>query len=363
MFINSINTLRAIAIIIIVSGHFFSFAKINCDSYFEKFIFCFITGGSGLFVFISGFLFHFIFFEKKHFQNIIKGEKNYFWFIKQKVNNVFSPYLVLGAAPVIYYTFIDPTTWYNNFFIPDSIGILNKYILPFIKYYWTGAFLTAYWYLPFIMITFLLSPFHIIFIKIPLKIQLGILILLSMISVFIHRPIDNLYVFQSVIYFTPYYLLGILFSQYKEYIYKILANKEFLFFLLVILIIVLQILSGNIDNYHKLPFVYRGVDLMFLQKVVLCIFFFIWLHRFENYNNKIINYIADTSFTIFFLHPYFKTLFGILHNNIENYFSITYQESWIFFIFLVIFTITLCVIVAKLTKRIIPKYSRFILGY
>lgn len=359
MFINSINILRAISIIFIVSNHFCYLANLNFNSPFEKFFLSIIAGTTSLFVFISGFLFNYIYYEKYEYRNFIQGDHNYFWFIKRQIKNVLCPYLLISALPILYYTFIDKRRWHNGFFIPNSTGFINEYIIPAIKYYWTGAYFSAYWYIMFIMITFILSPFHILFIKTTLKIQLGILILFSIISLFIHRPIGNLGVFQSVFYFTPYYLLGIISSKNKNSLYNKLTSKELYLLIIVILLCILQIITGNEANYFKLPFTYGGIDIQFLQKVILCIFFFIYLHRFENYNNKYINYLAETSFAVFFLHCYFESLL----NKIRNYFSIFYQESWMLYIFLVISIIILCVIISKIIKKLLPNYSRYLIGY
>jgi peptidoglycan/LPS O-acetylase OafA/YrhL len=61
MHLNSFNHFRAIAITFIVAGHCFGLTGMAITSMMEKTIANLLLGGTSLFVFISGFLFHHIF--------------------------------------------------------------------------------------------------------------------------------------------------------------------------------------------------------------------------------------------------------------------------------------------------------------
>ncbi|AGS39765.1 acyltransferase family protein [Cycloclasticus zancles] len=69
MRLNYFDYFRAIAIIIIVAGHSFSLWVI--DTLPEKVLANIITGGTSLFVFISGFFFHHIFYKNFKYQIFI----------------------------------------------------------------------------------------------------------------------------------------------------------------------------------------------------------------------------------------------------------------------------------------------------
>ncbi|MFT5440647.1 MAG: hypothetical protein ACI9MJ_002521, partial [Alphaproteobacteria bacterium] len=84
-----------------------------------------------------------------------------------------------------------------------------------------------------------------------------------------------------------------------------------------------------------------------------------WLHRFENHHNKYINYLASTSFAVFFAHPFLISLLRALFKNMG--FSI--NESWIVYLFSVLFLTTTCVGLARLVKFFTPAYSRYLIGY
>ena len=349
-FSNSLNHFRAIAILIIVAGHSYELGGIAFDSFWEGIIRNIITGGTALFVFISGFLFHHIFYKKFNHTNFILG----------KIRNVFIPYIIIGIIPIAWIVVsqseIDK---YNGMFHPSSSGIFYEYIVPAIKYYWTGRFEAAYWYIPFIMVMFALAPVHIYFIKAQIRHKAFILLFLLIISMLMHRPQQNLYVFQSVLYFLPVYLIGITSSIYKDIILRKLSGKEFYILLGVVFLAIVEDLRGHSGNYHKAAFVYGGVDIIIIQKLLLCFFFMVWLHRFENYHNKYIHYLASTSFTVFFAHPFLIHILMIVFRRMDWHLN----ESWIVYIFGVLFLTAACVVLAKLTKKIIPKYSRYLTGY
>ena len=94
MFINSINHFRAIAILIIVSGHTYHISDLKFDSFFENVIGNLITGGTINFVFISGFLFYSIFYNRFKYSQFIKSKIKrillpYFFFINPSNSNKF----------------------------------------------------------------------------------------------------------------------------------------------------------------------------------------------------------------------------------------------------------------------------------
>ncbi|MEZ8195114.1 acyltransferase family protein [Vibrio cortegadensis] len=346
MHINSFTQFRAIAILFIISGHSFSVVGMSFDSLFDKAVMNFISGGTSLFVFISGFLFHHVFYSKFNHKK----------FIIKKCQNVLCPYLIIGLAPITLYV-VTQSSAFDGYFLPNGEGILSEYIVPIIKYYISGRFITAYWYIPFIMITFFLSPIHVMFIRLNLKFQMMIIILLSLVAVFIHRPIDNINVIQSFVYFTPVYLIGMVASIHKNHIYKYLGSKEIYIFVFIFLVLLLQIYWGCEGSSHKQPFEFVGLDLMFIQKIALCFFFMVLLHRFEDVDNKYINVIASTSFAAFFIHPFVISIISRLN---LHYIQL---DSWLFFVFFVGLLLSACIIASLSVKKLIPNHSRYILGY
>jgi surface polysaccharide O-acyltransferase-like enzyme len=346
MQINSFNHFRAISIIFIVAGHSFGTVGMEIDNLFDISIKNLVVGGSSFFVFISGLLFHHIFYPKYQYKK----------FMVKKISNVLLPYMILGFVPVFLYVLMKKDV-FDGYFLPIGVGAINEYLIPTLKYYGTGRFLTAYWYIPFIMVTFILSPIHIRYIKLGLKLQLLIVLLSSFVSVLIHRPIANISVIQSVIYFTPIYLIGITASIHKANIYQYLQGKEIYLFFIAIVLAIFQAYLGGSGNYHKPAFVYGGIDLMFFQKLVLCFFFMAWLNKFEKLNNSFLYDIASTSFTIFFMHPFILWALGKFKLDFIK------QDSWVVFIIFVAVLTASCIVVAKLFKKVFPQRSRYLIGY
>ena len=343
MQLHSFTKFRALAIIFIVAGHSYSTVGIRFDSFLDSFIKNFIAGGTCLFVFISGFLFHHVFFKRFDYQ----------LFLKNKCKNILFPYFFLGFLPICYYIFLKKNAFDGAFYFGD--GFWNSYVIPTLKYYSTGRFFIAYWYVPFIILTFVLSPLHIKFIKITFKYKILIILSLSLLSIFMHRPINNVNVFQSLIYFTPIYLIGISASIHKDLIYKKLYKMEGFLLLSVFALVLLQSYLGYEGSYHKHAFAFNGIDIVFIQKIILCFFFMVYFHNKEIEPSRLTSFIADTSFAVYFMHP-FVILF-IFKLNLMKF------DSW-FFLFIFAFSLAvLCAFIAKLVKKVLNKKSRIFIGY
>jgi peptidoglycan/LPS O-acetylase OafA/YrhL len=146
-------------------------------------------------------------------------------------------------------------------------------------------------------------------------------------------------------------------SIHKEKVYEYLKGKEVYLLSTVILIAIVQSYLGFEGNYHKPPFEYGGIDLIYFQKIVLCFFFMIWLNRFEKLNNRAIHSLAATSFTAFFIHPFI--LWFLLKLN----FDFIHADSWAVHVLLVGTICVACIFIAMLAKKLLPKHSRYIVGY
>ncbi|MFP6788342.1 MAG: acyltransferase [Thalassolituus sp.] len=304
-----------------------------------------VFGSTALFVFISGYLFHSIFYEKF----------NYFNFLTNKTKNVLVPYVLLSILPILYILIKGQPVEYFH----PSQSILGGFRLT-LEYLLTGRSLVAYWYIPFAMLIFLTSPLHIKFIKSNMCVQIFIISLFLLLAFFVHRPPGNLNVFQSYIYYTPLYLLGIVFSLYKSDLDVFFEDKIWIFLLLlsVILFGAFQYFYGEIGSYRRFMFDgYHGVDFQLLQKISMCIFIFYMLKAIEL--PKIFDVLAKYSFAIFFLHPYFLYLIGI----VDSKFNYSQTLSIPIYLFSVLLCLSFCILVSKIIKSIFKKNSRYLIGY
>ncbi|KHD25910.1 acyltransferase [Vibrio caribbeanicus] len=344
--INSIHYFRAIAITFIVSGHSFMINKMVFDDIYTLMIKNFISGGTCLFVFISGFLFYEVFYDGFDFWS----------FVKKKVKNILIPYLLLGFLPVVIFVY-KKVYILDGYFLPNGSGFFLEYAIPFIKYFLTGAFFAPYWFVPFVILMFFLSPMHVFFIRLTFFNQLTLVFILSIVAMLVHRPLSNINPMHSLVYFTPIYFIGIMASMYRLKLYYLFKGRELILFTFAIFITYIQSSYGSVGSYHKDFFAYSGLDLMFLQKVMLSLFFTIWLHRFEHTSCKTVSLIADTSFAIYFIHPLVlwflrKVDLGIFQTN-----------SWLYYFLFVFNLVVFCMILSTIVKNITPRYSRIIIGY
>ena len=224
-----------------------------------------------------------------------------------------------------------------------------------------GNGFVGYWYIPFIMIVFVMSPIFIRFIKLKLQTQIIITLLLLIYSVFIHRgTLVNVFaVFQNVFFFIPVYLFGIMCSEKKDVIYTKLKGKEFYLLSFVLALAIFQASLGKLGTYHKDPFVYGGIDLMIIQKILLCLFFMIWLNRFENQKFRLLEIISANSFGIFFTHGIIIAFFLKIKEKLNFTFT---SNSFIMYCLIATIIFSISLIVTLSIKKIFPKTSRYLIG-
>ena len=355
MYVNSINYFRGISIIFIVFGHCIYLADFKYNSILGYTIQNLTQGGTSFFVFISGFLFHHIFYKKFDFKK----------FMIKKIKYVLTPYLVLSTIPIIYLLlkFCISGIISSNTFSLQYNELLG---FPFFRHYLTGVshIFIGYWYIPFIMIVFAMSPLFVQFIKLKLKPSILITFSLLICSVFIHKSLDgkeyNMFsIFQNVIYFSPIYLFGIISSEKKEILYSKIKGKELYILGIALSLAVFQAYIGKLGNYHKDPFTFGGIDLMIIQKILLCLFFMIFLNRFETYKIKFLEIIAENSFGIFFIHGIIITFITLFKEKLD--FSFT-SNSFMMYCMVASLVFFISLITTLFIKRIFPNYSRYLVG-
>ena len=350
MRLKSFDYFRGLAIIFIVAGH--SYGPWVAHSFFEKIVASLITGGTAFFVFISGFFFHHVFYPKFRYKS----------FMVKKATNVLLPYSILSIlAFICLVLYLNDPPFAEVFITGQQPDNIYKYIKLFLEYWWTGRLLAAYWYVPFIMIIFALSPVFIKQIELPIKSQVGLFILLLCIATVVQLPIYNLSPIHSVIYFFPVYMLGIICSINKEHLFKFLAGKTRILGFAVILVSVVQLLIyNNHGNFHKdTLFSFNGIDTIILQKILMCFFLLSILQKLENKEIPLLKHLATTSFAIYFLHPW--VLYFLYRSAIIGY--VSFLPSFLIFLLTVTLVITICLLIATLFKCILGEKSRFVIGW
>ncbi|UUV19034.1 acyltransferase [Fusobacteria bacterium ZRK30] len=346
MFLNSINYFRGIAIFIIVLGHSYWLAGFEATTNAEKTFEAIATGGTALFVFVSGFMFHHVFYKRTF---------DYKKFLMNKGKNVVIPYLIMSGYVIYKAVFIKGS--YLNL---KDIGIeINNKITAILFYYGTGYHMIAYWYIPFAILLFVASPIYLRYIKLSNKTQIILIVAGIILSGFIHRPTNNFNTLQSLIYFSPIYVMGIWSSINKSIIYEKLKGKEIWLALGFLAMGYFQgVVLDHPYNYQKAIFEYRGIDLTIYQKVFMIYFLMILLHRLEDKKIWILDFMAKYSFAVFFIHGY------LLMNGMElkKVLGLNFQ-SGILGLLIIAFVITMgSCFIASLIKKVLPKHSRKLIG-
>ena len=153
--------------------------------------------------------------------------------------------------------------------------------------------------------------------------------------------------------------MGIWSSINKEKIYEKLKGKEIWMAIGFLGLGYLQaVILDHPYNYQKIIFEYNGIDLTIYQKVFMIYFLMILLHRLEDKNIWVLDFMAKYSFAVFFIHGY------LLMNGMElkKVLGLNFQ-SGILGLLTIAFAITMVsCFIASLIKRLLPKHSRKLIG-
>lgn len=346
-FLNSINYFRGIAIIIIVMAHSYGVAHWNVHhnpTTLEKFFYSLNLNGSVFFIFISGFLYNHIFYAKFDYPK----------FMLKKAKYVLLPYLVCSAIP----------TWQTVFlhgggpFLPDSLR--EQPLLSILWFIGTGRAVYAYWYIPMVMLIFTISPAINYLIR--SKYLLNVFFFLLPISMIVHRPVNNMNPLHSLVYFLPIYLLGIYSSIHQQKIYSYLKsnhNKIIIILLALGLGAIQVLLFDQSGNFNKSFFSVTVPDINLIQKILLSFLFLSVLDHYEQTDIKSMKKTAETSFAIYFIHPFLINPLIRLTKNLNWEF----QGNLLTLLIATLAMVTISMAIAHIVKIILKKNSRYVIGW
>lgn len=337
------------SIILVVFTHCYEFSICTFrqnDEIYARIIRSSISGASAFFVFISGFL----------FLKLYKTNSNYSNFIFSKVKKLYFPFLFFSSLDIIYlllkffsYKFTGnqlANIYYNSIV---SFDYLSTYV-----YGKSFIMLGVLWYIPFIMNVYLLSPLFLLFAKTKFKFQMMLLSFSIFIGLFLFRnnvP-GGLALIQNVIYFSPYYLLGIILSQKEELLVNSITTfKKFILSLLIFLCVFCK-------NYLPINIV-SIIDFIFLQKLLICILFLSLSVKNTFRNGSILDKLALNSYGIFFIHA----LIILLFSKLTNFFQISIRSNSILvFLLVAIIALFISLFFVLLVKKILGHKSRYLIG-
>lgn len=333
---------RGIAILLVIASH--TFGNWQIDEKWEIAIGGLISGATALFVFISGFFFQYVFIENFQYKK----------FIVKKAKAILIPYLSLSLT-YLTYVLLTKGTFTNVFNFEMSSFYLGVMKLV------TGDILVAYWYIPFIILVFILSPLFVKFARSNIYLMLSITILFFIIAGLIHRSVHNINIIQNLIYFTAYYLLGIVYAKYMSRFDYFLLKYKYFIFLLFTTFLLYATLESRVSNLYKDDlFEITRFDYAILIKILTIFIILIFTKNISKYKISILSYFAKISFGLFFLHGITLSVYGKF--GLDS-FDFLKTKTIADFILNFLIVLILTILLVEITKLILKKKSVYLIGY
>lgn len=274
-FQHHIHVFRAVAIILIVFAHTLPSFDWSERPLTGRAVDAFANESSIFFFFIAGYLFQFL---SKRFE--------FSSYLLQKLKTVILPYLILSIPAIIIFTFVTRRTgmWSWFYTIPEWQQ-MALFIL-------TGKHLAPLWFVPTITLFYLAAPLFLWIDRRQPRLYL-LVIPLWMLSVYLgrdgpHGPIDK------ALYLLPVYMLGMVFSHYREQAERLVAR-----YFWPLLAIVLTGFAGHLLQWSQPPYY------LMLMKAPAALLLVYTLTKTHHWFGTRLDYIAHISFGIFFIHAYF----------------------------------------------------------
>lgn len=344
-FLSNIQQMRGIAIIFIVAVH--CITTFPWQNNFERDIwFTFFMYGTGLFIFISGYL----------FQHIFRDRFNYKKFLISKLKFVILPYLIFSIPSIIQKLYFESFPFYFPKYW--DINVFTKILYMIL----TGKHFGPFWFIPVMIIIYLLSQALRL---LQLSKMSGKLIfsLILFIGIFSFDFGHKFNPFISLIFALPIYVFGIALRQWED-LYGNFSNRIIIFFCAIyILITVLELnkiiiidFSYGYENINR-----HGLKMINFTKIKVCVLCIIFLHLLKFTSppiELILNKIAKFSFGVFFVH-----LFLIRSiETITRVYKPSFNLNSLSYFMLFTMAISSSFLIIKLIKTIFGGRSRYVIG-
>jgi surface polysaccharide O-acyltransferase-like enzyme len=330
-----IHRTRAVAILLVVALHLVGVSGWDNVRGANDWTSEILNGGSTIFLFISGFLF---------WPQFRKTDA--LGFMAKKAKVVLMPYLIVSIPAIAVYTLGLKT---SHLWLEPSFFELPwwEQVPVFLA---TGAHLGPLWFIPTILMIFAVSPVLAMFNKRPkLYALLPFLLLLTSL---VPRPTPDNNPLQAFIHFVPVYICGMYFyRQHDAYLALYKAHPFVVLASLAAAIAGLYALESLVPSSQTWMRVVEGVAIATV------------LHSLSEWRAsfwRIVDYIAATSFAIYFVHGYLAG-FGrafVQPDSPESYAVVLVRHAG-----LTLLVLLICVGVAAAARRVLGGRSKYVLGY
>lgn len=332
------HVFRGIAIILIACAHTVPSLDWSNHWVLGKVIDTLANESSIFFFFIAGYLF-------QH----LSGRFSFDRYLVQKAKTVILPYLVLSIPALIIFTLLTKRIgmwpWFYDLPVWQQVTL---FLL-------TGKHLAPLWFVPTITLFYLLAP---LFVWMDRNWRTGywLILPLLLVSTYLGRdgPLGPL---DKALYLLPVYLLGMVFSRYKS-MTLVLVQRWWP----VLVIAVALCLVGNLLGWSHPPYWQMPLKV----SLVMLLTWLLW--RYHGVFGDKLNYIAEVSFGIFFIHAYFISAIKVLvvYATSGRFYNGEGSEDIVgnalTFSLYVAMVLTASVALIWLTRKLLGKYSRMVIG-
>ncbi len=270
-----LHVLRGVAITLICCAHTLPSLDWSNHPALGRWIDALANESSVIFFFIAGYLF-------QH----LSGRFSFPKYLKQKLKTVILPYLLLSIPAIFVFTVL-----------VQRIGMWGWfYDLPRWQqaalFLLTGKHLAPLWFVPTIAMFYLLAPVFLWIDRSRPRLYWAILPLM-LLSTYIGRdgpygPIDK------AIYLLPVYMLGMAFSRYRNEAMALVRRWAWALTVVAVLTMAGYVLDWPTPPHWLLP-----------AKAALSLLLTMLLYRWHMVFRGKLDYLAEVSFGVFFIHAYF----------------------------------------------------------
>jgi len=270
-----IHVFRGVAIIGIVIAHTIPSLDWSQAPWTGRVADALVNQSSIFFFFIAGYLFQYL------------GARFAFKsYLKQKFLTVISPYLILSIPALIIFTMFTQRVGMWSWFY--QLPIWEQVVLFLL----TGKHLAPLWFVPTITLFYLLAPLLLWVDRAAPRLYWMIIPLFAL-ATYLGRdgplgPIDK------AIYLLPAYLLGMAFSHHKEAGLELVQRWWW-----ILLLVFLSCGAALVLNWPEPPAYHMPM------KMAACLLLVNLLFKYHHIVGSRLDYVAEVSFGIFFIHAYF----------------------------------------------------------
>lgn len=270
-----IHVFRGMAIMGIVTAH--TIPSLNWSQWplTARFVDALVNESSVFFFFIAGYLF-------QHLSARFVFRK----YLRQKLLTVILPYLILSIPALIIFTQFTQRTgmwsWFYDLPVWEQVGL---FLL-------TGKHLAPLWFVPTITLFYLCAPL-LLWIDRKMPRLYWLIVPLLVLSTWLGRdgpngPIDK------AIYLLPAYLLGMAFSHHKAKGMALIQRWWWALLAVVLVSCAGLVLQWSDPPHYQMP-----------MKAAACLLLVWLLYRHHHRVGHRLDFVAEVSFGIFFIHAYF----------------------------------------------------------